>query len=200
MIKCFLGLLQSNVYVLSDNGEAVIIDAGAPVTPISDYVREKKLRVKYLILTHGHFDHIAYIKDYMDAFCDAEVVFHEEEQRVLLEPDANLSGFIGGREISYDLCHKGVRDNDKLSVGSLEITVIHTPGHTPGGICLLLEKEGIMFTGDTLFAGGIGRTDFKYGNYRELVSSLEGLLALDGETVFYSGHGTESKIKYEKNH
>ena len=174
MIKTFdFGCLSSNTYVVSDGGEAMIIDAGVECAPIAEYIRSNSLAVKYIVLTHGHYDHICYIRDYIDEFPEATVVYHRDEHRVLCDYEANLSLWICGRAINYNLPHLEVSEGEVLEIGTLSLEIIHTPGHTPGGICLLCRGEGVIFTGDTRFENGFGRTDFKYGS----IEGLEGSLA-----------------------
>jgi len=148
------------------------------------------------------FDHAHYIDDYVKAFPNAKIVCHADELKVLNDPDANLSVFISSGR-AYDHPYFTVRDNDVITLSAPdkndEITfkIIHSPGHTPGSMCLLCEERKLMLTGDVLFAGGYGRTDFKYGSFSDMRRSLTKILALDGEITFYSGHGESSKIKYE---
>lgn len=198
MIKVFYnGLLSSNVYVVYDSGEAIIIDCGAPVNDISLFVKENDLRVKAIVLTHGHYDHVNYIEDYINEFGDASLICHSDEIKVLNDSEANVSIYFGeGRIYNYD--YSTVNEGDIITVGSLEFIVMHTPGHTPGGMCLYCEKKKLLFTGDTLFHMGYGRTDFKYGDRRLLLCSVLRLLRLDGSITFYSGHGEKAKIKDEQ--
>lgn len=197
MIKSFYhGLLSSNVYVVYDSGEAMIIDAGASVEPIRDFVVANALKVKYIVLTHGHYDHVNYIGDYLRAFEGAVAVCHEDEVSTLCDSEANVS-VLFGKECVYNHDYTTVREGDKLCVGSLSFEVMHTPGHTVGGICLYERNAGVLFTGDTLFHQGYGRTDFKGGDWHALVGSIRRILSLDGETRFFSGHGDSAKIKDE---
>ena len=195
MIKSFYhGLLSSNVYVVYDSGEAMIIDAGASVEPIRDFVVANALKVKYIVLTHGHYDHVNYIGDYLRTFEGAVAVCHEDEVSTLCDSEANVS-VLFGKECVYNHDYTTVREGDKLCVGSLSFEVMHTPGHTVGGICLYERNAGVLFTGDTLFHQGYGRTDFKGGDWHALVASIRRILSLDGETRFFSGHGDSAKIK-----
>ena len=197
MIKTFYhGLLSSNVYVVYDSGEAMIVDAGASLPAIKEFTTANALKVKYIVLTHGHYDHVNYIGDYARAFEGATVICHEDEVATLCDSEANVSVLFGA-ECVYNHDYTTVREGDTLSVGTLNFKIMHTPGHTPGGICLYEEKVGVLFTGDTLFHQGYGRTDFKGGDWHLLVKSLKRLLALDGETRFFSGHGDSAKIKDE---
>ena len=205
MIKqIYGGILDSNSYVVyNDKGKsAMIVDCGCKPYEAIDFIEKNGYRVEYIVLTHGHFDHAHYIDDYVKAFPNAKIVCHVDELKVLNDPDANLSVFISSGR-AYDHPYFTVRDNDIITLSAPdkndEITfkIIHSPGHTPGSMCLLCEERKLMLTGDVLFAGGYGRTDFKYGSFSDMRRSLTKILALDGEITFYSGHGESSKIKYE---
>ena len=197
MVKQFFSReLHSNVYLVYDGGEGMIIDCGAPATEILNEVKRLGIVVKYIVLSHGHFDHVDFIEEYIDAFPDAKLMCHENELQVLLDMEGNVSTLFGKPRV-YNYDFSTLKEGDSLSVGELNFKVLNTPGHTPGSICLLCDEKRLLFTGDVLFASGYGRTDFKYGNPYDMASSLRRLMSLDPEIVFFSGHGIESKIKYE---
>ena len=199
MIKTFSdGLLGSNTHLFYDenNDEGMIIDCGNDPRDVNLYCMQHGVNVKYVVLTHGHYDHAHFFRDYMETFKNAKTVCHKDEIPVLTNTDANVSGFFGDSEV-YPEPDETVNEGDELMVGEYTFKVLSTPGHTPGGICLYCEKEKIMFTGDTLFNCGVGRTDFLYGDEAAMVRSLERLLGMDGDIVFYSGHGAVGKIKNE---
>ncbi len=189
-IKTFLGLLESNTYVVSDeSGNGMIIDAGADVKDVLDYVNKSKISIKYLVLTHGHADHAEFIGDYISTFEGAIPVCHENELMVLKNPEANVSTLVFyGRQSIYDYDFMLVKDGDTISVGNMSFLVLNTPGHTPGSICLLCQDEGIMFTGDVLFADSYGRTDFLYGSMTDMMDSLRRLYRLASNLTIYPGH------------
>lgn len=197
MIKRFAGgLLDSNTYVVHcpKSKNAIIVDCGHEVNEVLEYVTEHGLTVKYVVLTHGHYDHAEYTEKYLKAFPDALLVCHEDEKKVLSDPDGNLTSFFGIAK-KYPLPALTVKDRDIITLSDdIEFTVIHAPGHTPGCICLLDEKQKLMLTGDVLFANSYGRVDFKYGDHSKMVSSLERLLKLDPEITFFSGHYGHSTI------
>ncbi|MBQ8545465.1 MAG: MBL fold metallo-hydrolase [Clostridia bacterium] len=198
MIKTFNnGLLDSNTYVYSTNdGHAMIIDFGIPLAPVKEYAEKNKLTVDYLVLTHGHYDHINYIGDYKKAFPKAKIVCHENELDLVRDPEGNLSLYFGLYN-SYDVGFDTVKNDDEISLKSGEeyatFKVIHTPGHTSGCMCLYNENEKIMFTGDVLFANGYGRVDLKYASPSDMIKSLNKLYTYKGVKI-YAGHGSSGII------
>lgn len=198
MVKAFSeGLLGSNTYLYTNSGEGMIVDCGNPPQKIYEYCETDGITVRCIVLTHGHYDHAHYVNEYKELFPSAQTVAHRDETAVLNNPEANVSALFGEPTV-YAAPDKAVADGDLLNVGDACFKVLHTPGHTPGGICLYCEKEKLMFTGDTLFCGGYGRTDFLYGDENALFSSLKRITSVSGDTVFYSGHGIEGRIEYEK--
>lgn len=197
-IKTFLGLLESNTYVVSDeSGNGMIIDAGADVKDVLDYVNKSGISIKYLVLTHGHADHAEFIGDYISTFEGAIPVCHENELMVLKNPEANVSKLVFyGRESIYDYDFKQVKDGDTIDVGNMSFLILNTPGHTPGSICLLCEKEEIMFTGDVLFANSYGRTDFLYGSMTDMMDSLRRLYRLAPNLTIYPGHYESTRLSH----
>ena len=207
MIKVFpCGLLDTNTYVVWDEGsfDGMIVDCGVAPKVIIPYINENKISIKYVVLTHGHVDHAEFVEDYEKAFPQAQIICHESELCVLLDIEANLSGW-GKRPRPYKCDYHTVKEGDVLTLGQeksdtgcLSFEILHTPGHTPGGICLYDRANKIMFTGDTLFRHSYGRTDFKYGDSHALFASLKRLLALDLQVTFYPGHYDPSTIGAEK--
>ena len=200
MIKTFSsGILGANTHLFYDENsdEGIVVDCGNDPSEVNLFCMQKGINVKYVVLTHGHYDHAHFFREYKNTFKSAKTVCHRDEIPVLTNAMANVSILFGDSE-TYPLPDETVTDGDELTVGRYTFRVIHTPGHTPGGICLYCEEEKLMFTGDTLFCGGIGRTDFLYGDEAVMISSLQMLLNMDGEIEFYSGHGCEGKIKNER--
>ena len=190
MIKTYpYGYLCSNIYLVYDNGEGMIVDAGGAPNELLDFVSQNKIEIKYIVLTHGHFDHVCRVRDLMDAFPCAKVVYHADEERVLRDFEANCSLWLGGTAISYNLPHDEVDEGDILKIGSLEFEILHTKGHSPGGICLMCRSEKIILTGDTIFEYGYGRTDLKFGDWHELEKSLSRLYEIRRQGYkIYAGH------------
>ena len=193
------GFRGSNTYLVweSESRLAMVIDCGNPAMHLLHFVQEKNLTVKYLVLTHGHYDHVNKIAEYCSHFPDADIVSHGEEARVLVDMEANVSTLFRDPSV-YPTADIAVAEGDVLSLGKAEFEVLSTPGHTPGSICLYCKSEKLMFTGDTLFAEGWGRTDFKYGDDSQMHKSLTRLLSMDGEILFLSGHGSPSTIAARK--
>lgn len=197
-LKCLaVGPLAANCYIVADeeSKEAIVIDPGGDADVILEIIEDKGLSVKYVILTHGHSDHIGGVKDIKDA-TDVIIAIHEKDCEMLTSPQKNLSLYVGlgFTQPTADIKLKG---DEKLKIGELPVEILHTPGHTPGGICIKIKD--IVFTGDTLFAGSVGRTDFPGGSYEELINSIESkLLPLGDHIKIYPGHGEASTLGREK--
>lgn len=188
--------MGENTYLLGDesSGKCAIIDPGATLSDILSRVKKRNLTVEYIILTHGHADHIGTVKKLKEE-TNAKIVAHENERELLIDRKKNLSVRFpcGPQEFEADVY---VKDKDKLAIGDLKVTFIHTPGHTPGGMCIKVGNH--MFTGDTLFAGSIGRTDFYGGDFKQMNKSLNKLANQDDNIIIYPGHGPTSTIGKEK--
>lgn len=199
-IKRFVvGPLQSNSYILWNNEkDALLFDIGSfEFSEILDYIKENSLNLKALFLTHGHIDHIAGVNLIMRVFPKLEVYIGKNEKEYLTNPEYNLSYNIFRQVFSVESMEriKFVKD-EELFYG---VKVIDTPGHTKGGVSYYFENEKYLISGDTLFAGSMGRTDFLGGNVDLLFKSLRKLCDnLPEETIVYSGHGYETTIAKEK--
>ena len=187
---------DENCYVVSDEtGEGVVIDPGGMASAILAYIREAQLSIKAVLDTHGHCDHIGANDEIRDA-TGAPLYIHKADAPMLSDMRLNLSAFMGFKALSRPAEHL-LSEGDKISFGNSELEVIHTPGHTKGGVCFV--GDGVAFTGDTLFAGSIGRSDFPGGSEVELIGNIKKkLLALPDETKVYSGHGPSSEIGWER--
>ena len=195
-IEVFEGLLESNTYVAYDNSnEGIIIDASADLKSICDFVKDKKINIKHIVLTHGHCDHVHFINDYKQVFDDASIICHKKELMVLKNPEANVSSFILGRDYTYDCDYALVDEGDTICFGNTKLFVLNMPGHTPGSICLFCMDEEIMFTGDVIFASSYGRTDFLYGSMNDMMESLRRIRRFGGSIRIYPGHYESAQLK-----
>jgi len=199
-IKYFYsGPMQVNSYMCADEEtkKGFIIDPGGPNPNIDKYIQEQGYDIEYIILTHGHGDHICGVPYYIDKF-KAKIAGHHGDDFLFLNANENLSEEFTGRAITFTPDHY-VTDGEIMKIGNMNIKVIHTPGHTPGGLSFLVEN--FLFSGDTLFAQSIGRTDFKNGSFPELKKSIQKkLYILPDETQVMPGHMGSTTIGYEKTH
>ncbi len=191
-----VGPLQTNCYIVADpqTKEAIVIDPGDEPDRIIDTIREEELKVIYLLCTHSHFDHVGALPELKEA-SGAEVVLHPDELEIY-EAARDMAAFWGYEIDPLPPPDLLVRDGDEIKVGSLRFQVLHTPGHSPGGICLF--GNGIAFTGDTIFAGSVGRTDFHGGDIEKLKQSFLRILSLPPETEILPGHGPPTTVEREK--
>lgn len=204
-IKRFaLGSLFTNAYLVWDsNKKALLTDPGGDTSEVQNFIEARGLDLKAVLVTHGHSDHIlgieSIVKKATDAKAKVEVYIHREDRKMLEDPLKNLSGFMA-EPFSSSIPVKEVEDNYRMSIGSLNIIVIHTPGHSPGSVCYLVEESGqkILLSGDTLFAQSIGRTDLPGGNFEKIKESLMKLAELPEDLNVFPGHGPETTIRSEK--
>jgi glyoxylase-like metal-dependent hydrolase (beta-lactamase superfamily II) len=184
--RLVVGPLATNCYILKAADELAVVDPGGEPERILAHAGELGGTVRHVICTHGHIDHIAAAGEVLAA-TGAELLVHLDDALMLVEPDANLASFSG---LPVNALEPGrtLGDGDEVELGDIRLKVLHTPGHTPGGICLV--GVGLAFTGDTLFLDSIGRTDFPGGSNRLMRESLMLLRArLAGDTMLYPGHG-----------
>lgn len=192
-----VGSYYSNCYIVGseETREAAIIDPGADFNKIDSIIKELNVTPKMIILTHYHGDHIGAVLDIVEQY-NTKVYIHKDDAEVLKDSSINFSKQIIGRSISInpDVL---LNDGDVLELGELKLEIIHTPGHTKGGICI--KVGNIMMTGDTLFNKSIGRTDLPGGSYEELINSVkEKIFVFDEDITIYPGHNSPSTIKSEK--
>lgn len=183
-----LGDLETNCYIVNRDGEkeCVVIDPAADPARIEDALEAQKLQCVAVLLTHGHFDHVGAVRD-LAATSGCAVYLRPEE---LTMPPHMTAG-----TLYYTHFYPS---DGQLTVAGIPFCVYHTPGHTPGSVCLLAED--VLFTGDTLFAGSCGRTDFPGGDARQMTASLRFLKTFDDTVRIFPGHGQASTIAYEKRH
>jgi glyoxylase-like metal-dependent hydrolase (beta-lactamase superfamily II) len=201
-INCLvLGSYQTNCYVLREHESAedcLVVDTGLEAGDLVDFLDERKLNPAAVVLTHGHADHITGVELLRGKFPDIKVFIHKLDAEMLTGALSNLS-LMAGMKFSTDPADFALEEDDVVEQAGVKLKVLHTPGHTPGGICLYSGDEGVVFSGDTLFCAGVGRTDFPGGSVTQLLDSIrQKLLILPDETVVCPGHGPATTIAQEK--
>lgn len=197
LMRLVVGPLQVNCYIVYDEktNEAIVIDPGDDGQDILHLVNNKGLKVKYVINTHAHFDHVGANQVLKEA-TGAELLVHEGDSK-LLGATASQARMFGMTAPSSPKADRFVKHGDVIQAGAVSLKVLHTPGHSAGGISL--AGEGVVFTGDALFAGSIGRTDLMGGDLTTLITAIkEHLMTLPDDTVVLSGHGPQSTIGEER--
>lgn len=193
-----LGMVSTNTWFLKnkETGALLIIDPADQPLLIQQKITAMEGKPEAILLTHGHFDHMM-AADAVRSMYGIPVLALEEEKNLLENPGYNLSGsWAAPCSLQAD---RWLKDQEILELAGFTIRVLHTPGHTQGSCCYYLDEEGILFSGDTLFAGSVGRTDFPTSSTRQMMNSVHMLLEqLPGETKVFSGHGEETTISYEK--
>ncbi|MCI0468450.1 MAG: MBL fold metallo-hydrolase [Nitrospirae bacterium] len=191
-----VGPLEANCFIIADevSKKAMVVDPGDEPERIIDFIKGNEFNVEHIVCTHGHFDHVGAASD-LKKQTGAKFLIHKDDLEIYhaAKDMAALWGFEMDDIIEPD---DFVKEGEVIKVGSLRLEVIHTPGHSPGGICIY--GEGIVLTGDTLFAGSVGRTDFYGGDMDKLLESIKRLMTLPDETRALPGHGPESSIAREK--
>ena len=201
--RLILGDFQTNCYILRVDpqaGDCIVIDTGLESGEMIDFLHDSKLYPIAVVLTHGHADHIVGLAELRKHFPKIKVYIHKLDAEMLTNPRNNLSA-LTGRMFRTTPADTLLDDGDFIEQAGIKLQVLHTPGHTPGGICLYCREEGIVFVGDTLFADSVGRTDFPGGSMTKLIESIaQNLLTLPDETVVYPGHGPFTTIGRERTH
>ncbi len=194
-----LGPVQTNVYFLinTDSNEAILFDPAYSPEKILDFLKKKELTLKAIFLTHGHFDHITGVRGIKDAF-DVPIYASKREERLLSDGQLNESLDSYGYCVTLE-ADVWLSDSQEVEEAGIRVKMLDTPGHTEGSCCYLVEDEKVLISGDTLFAGSVGRTDLPTGSMKELLSSIEEkLMALPDDVEVYPGHGEPTTIGYER--
>ncbi|APH04396.1 MBL fold metallo-hydrolase [Bacillus weihaiensis] len=193
-----LGPLQTNCYLFSNNQkECLIIDPGGEAKKLISLVQKQHLIPVAILLTHAHFDHIGAV-DEVKAEFKIPVYVHKKEKDWLGDPSLNGSEYFMAGSVKVNNPDELIQAEGEIQLGSFTLKVFETPGHSPGSVSFYSKEEGVVFAGDALFAGSIGRTDLPGGNHEQLVKSIhDKLLSLPEETLVLSGHGPETTIEQE---
>lgn len=201
-----VGPLQCNCSIIGckETGEAVVVDPGGDPEIIEEKLAALGLKARYLLHTHAHFDHVLGSRK-MKESTGAKICLHKEDQWLYdnLDQQCQMFGFAPDQPLPVD---HYLEDEESVQLGKLSAKVLHTPGHTPGSLCYSLENTGsdtdpILFAGDTLFSGSIGRTDLWGGSYEQIIKSIsDRLMVLDDQTQVIPGHGPATSIWSEKKH
>ena len=196
-----LGLYENNSYVVRQNEtekDCIIIDTALNAAGLIDYLEENDLNPVAIVLTHGHMDHIFGVKPLREAYPEIKIYIHKLDAHMLTDGKANLST-LSGTIFKTEAAEHTFDEPDILKLAGIELQVMHTPGHTPGGVCLYNKEENMLFSGDTLFADSVGRTDFPNGSMEQLIDGIKTkLVPLPDATVVLPGHGPETTIGQEK--
>ncbi len=199
-IKTFVkGPIDANNYLVIDENtnDAALIDCSAPDEDYIDEIKKAGVNLKFILLTHGHFDHILGCNEFQKNF--GTDIYVGEDDISQLEYAPEMTMMLGGVRIpEVTSVKKTVKEGDTFKIGDIELKAISTPGHTEGGMCYL-TNDGTLFSGDTMFHGSVGRTDFPGGDLNKLKNSVcEKLFTLPEQTVVFPGHGCKTSIKFEK--
>ena len=201
--RLILGAYETNCYVLrrdEKTEDCLIIDPGMGADALIEFLGEHGLNPLAVILTHGHIDHIAGLVQLRECFIDIKVYIHKLDAEMLTNARNNLSA-IAGFSFRTEPTDFFLEENSQFELAGIKFQVLHTPGHTPGGVCLYSADDGLAFVGDTLFAGSVGRTDFPNGSMSQLVDGIKKkLFTLPDKTKIYPGHGPATSIANEKTH
>lgn len=197
IIKKQVGIMGVNCYILGDSSEAIIVDPGSNADEIVNVLKENNITAKYIVLTHCHFDHILAVEKVMEE-TGVKLIACQTEKENLLSPDVNYTNRYSRTPIKLK-ADVYVKDGDVIKSGEYEFSVIETPGHTSGSMCLYCEKEKILVSGDTLFYSSVGRCDLATGDETQIIKSIkEKLFILPDDVLVISGHGEDTSIGFEK--
>lgn len=196
VFKYSVGLMGTNAYIVLDEGtmEAALIDPGDEADKLLSALESKGASLNCIILTHAHFDHILALPEIKEK-TGASLLVHKDDAPMLADNSLNLLSRFSGKDAAFPSPDRLLSDGDTVKLGSSEITVIHTPGHTPGSICLSVGDD--LISGDTLFRESIGRYDFPGGDFDTIMDSLQKIKVLDIKGKIYPGHGMSTTLEHE---
>ncbi|MCL2106870.1 MAG: MBL fold metallo-hydrolase [Oscillospiraceae bacterium] len=194
-----VGMIQSNSYVLRDqaSGALALIDCGHFNRRVREAVEERGGDLRFILLTHGHFDHVQGVAEVKQRYPGARVCIGAEDEDYLSGKRQSLPGWSSRHEKAC-AADQLLRGGDIIALGESRLRVIAAPGHTPGGVCFRAEADGLLFTGDTLFRGDCGRVDLPGGDWTTLQATLRALAALEGNDTVLPGHGEASSLAQER--
>jgi hydroxyacylglutathione hydrolase len=196
--RIVVGLLETNCYILAgpDNREAVVVDPGGGAGLVLHRLQQLRLNPKLILSTHAHFDHVLAVDELRSA-TGAEFLIHHEDLPILESMRERARAFMGIEVPPPPKADRFIKEGDEISVGGVTWKVMHTPGHSPGSICL--HAPGILLSGDTIFSGSIGRTDTPGGDYGRILESIgTKIMVLPDDTVIYPGHGPSTTVGRER--
>ena len=187
-----IGPIETNCYLAYDEStkEAILIDPAVFNKEIQNFIKDHNIKVRFTVNTHGHYDHIGGNKEF-----GYPVLIHEEDEECFKDPVRSLILIAGGSTL-LPKAHRVLKDGDTIQIKNFSFKVIHLPGHSPGGIGLKCDK--VLFTGDTLFFEGVGRTDLPFADNKVLANSLKKLMRYSDDTIVYPGHGPQTTIGHER--
>ena len=198
-----LGLYENNSYIVRQSEtskDCIVIDTALNASGILDYLKENDLNPVAVVLTHGHMDHIFGIRSLRETYPKIQVYIHKLDAHMLTDGKANLSS-LSGTIFKIEAAEHLFDEPDILNLAGIKLQVFHTPGHSPGGVCFYNKQANVLFSGDTLFADSVGRTDFPNGSMELLIENIKTkLMTLPDETAVLPGHGPKTTIGRERKH
>ncbi len=198
IVKQFVeGFIANNNYLLidEDSKEAALIDCTDYISELGAVLKEYDAKLKHILLTHGHFDHIMGVPKIKQEF-GAKVYLHKDDKELVDKSDEFMIS-VGMQPFEHPEIDKYIDEGEEIYLGKNKIQVIHLPGHTQGGVGYLVD--GMLFAGDSIFLESVGRTDLPGGNHKQLIESIKNkIFSLDGDTILYVGHGTNTTVEHEK--
>ena len=197
--RLMVGKLAANCFIVGDqeSKRGIVIDPGSEAEQIMKRIDMLEYKIDFIVLTHGHFDHVGGAVK-LKALTGAEIVIHHLDEEMIENPDLNCSSSMVGEQVAFKP-DRTVGDRDIIMAGRYKGQIMHTPGHTPGGICIYFDEAKEVFVGDTLFFGSVGRTDLPGGSRKSLIESLQTkLMKLDDDVAVHTGHGSSTTIGFER--